>query len=217
MGVVVALAWFVWMPGYRPALREGERYGVDVSVHQGSIDWKRVAADDVSFAYVKATEGGDHVDGRFEENWEGAAHAGLDRGAYHFFTLCRSGEEQATNFLATVPDAAGALPAALDLELGGNCAQRPARSRVEREVGAFIQRVESATGQRVVMYVGDDWEEIYPTRSSTDRSLWFRRILRRPEVDTWWIWQFNFRARVDGIDGAADLNIMQGAPDSGQK
>ena len=67
LAAVAATITFVWFPRYRPSLRQGERYGVDVSHHQGSIDWARVAADDMSFAYVKATEGGDHVDRRFLE------------------------------------------------------------------------------------------------------------------------------------------------------
>jgi lysozyme len=61
--------WYGWLPRYRPDLREGESYGVDVSSHQGTIDWDRVAADDIEFAYVKATEGGDLVDARFDRNW----------------------------------------------------------------------------------------------------------------------------------------------------
>jgi len=53
LGVVAALAAFIWwvaLPQYRPGLRAGERYGVDVSSHQGEIDWQRVADDDIDFA-----------------------------------------------------------------------------------------------------------------------------------------------------------------------
>lgn len=85
--MVITLGVFVWFPDHRPALRVGERYGVDVSNHQGVIEWERVSADGISFAYIKATEGGDHVDAQFYANWRAAATAGLDRGAYHFFTF----------------------------------------------------------------------------------------------------------------------------------
>ena len=50
--------------------------GVDVSWHQGAIDWRALAADNVAFAYIKATEGGDWADPRFAENWRGATAAG---------------------------------------------------------------------------------------------------------------------------------------------
>lgn len=79
VGLAVAAAtawWFWWVPGWRPPLQDGERYGIDVSAHQGPIDWTAVRADGIEFAYVKATEGGDFVDDRFGANWDGAADAG---------------------------------------------------------------------------------------------------------------------------------------------
>ncbi len=214
LAVVVAAGlwvWLSWVPGYRP-LRDGERFGIDVSHHQGAIDWSRVAADGVGFAYVKATEGGDWVDPRFARNWAEAGEAGIDRGAYHFFTLCRPGAEQAENLLRTVPIEEAALPAAIDLELAGNCADRPDVATVDREVRAFLERVEDATGEPVVLYVGDDFEARYGLRDSLDRPVWHRRILLRPDVDGWWIWQIHGYGRIDGIEGAVDVNVMRPLP-----
>lgn len=200
-----------WFPHHRPDLRAGERYGVDVSNHQGAIDWEAVAADDVDFAYLKATEGGDHVDRRFAEGWPRARAAGIEVGAYHFFTLCRPGAEQAANFLATVPDDLD-LPPALDLELPGNCSARPPADAVRREVRAFVDAVEAATGETVVLYVLDDWEDRYPSLDlgdGVDRPRWHRRIgPLRPGGD-WWLWQYTGMAEVDGIDGPVDLNLMR--------
>ncbi len=122
--------WFVWMPGYRPALEHGERFGIDVSSHQGSIDWQRVARDGIDFVYIKASEGGDAADARFRANWDGATSAGIEPGAYHFFTLCRSGADQAANFLESVPADRHALAPAVDLEFDGNCSRRPGCVRV---------------------------------------------------------------------------------------
>lgn len=160
----VALLWFVWLPTHRPALRAGERYGVDVSSHQGEIDWNRVAGDDIDFAYIKATEGGDFTDDRFVANWDGAGRAGVDRGAYHFFTLCTPGDVQAAHFLSVVPEDGHALPPAVDLEIAGNCRERPNREEVQRELDQFVHIVGAATGQRVILYVGDDFEARYPVR-----------------------------------------------------
>lgn len=216
-GVVVVLIalglWgrYGWLPDHRPGLEAGERYGVDVSNHQGSIDWERVAADDMEFAYIKATEGGDWIDASFADNWQGAGAVGLDRGAYHFFTFCRPGDEQAANFLEVVPLDPDSLPPAIDLELAGNCADRPDREWMEREVGAFLDAVESATGHTVVLYVGDDFEAEYRGfRDELRRPIWHRRVLIRPEFDDWWIWQVQGHASVDGITGDADLNVMRG-------
>jgi lysozyme len=208
---VVAIAaslWTWWLPQHRPSLGAGERFGIDVSNHQGDIDWDRVARDDIHFAYIKATEGADWVDQRFATNWASAADAGVDRGAYHFFTLCRSGDEQAANFLRTVrPD--GELPPALDLELAGNCSRRPGEDSVTAEVGAFIEAVEAATGDEIVLYIGDDFEARYPIRNRLDRPLWHRRWYRRPNVEPWVVWQFTGMAHVERISGDVDLNVMR--------
>jgi lysozyme len=54
LGLVAALGW---LPGYRPALRPGERYGIDVASYQGRVNWPAVSRDGIRFAYIKATEG----------------------------------------------------------------------------------------------------------------------------------------------------------------
>ncbi|MGN6692934.1 MAG: GH25 family lysozyme [Aquihabitans sp.] len=208
--VVLAVTWFWYLPNHRSDPQAGERYGVDVSRHQKVIDWERVADDDIGFAYIKASEGGDLVDVRFAQNWKGAGDAGLDRGAYHYFTLCRPGDEQAANFLKTVPADEAELPPALDLEIAGNCSARPDADAVAKEVAAFIGAVEEATGQRMVLYIGDDWQERYPVAGREDRPRWARRMHRRPLTDDWWLWQFSGTSRVDGITGHTDLNVMKG-------
>lgn len=209
VAVLGAGFWFLFVPHWRPPLRAGERYGVDVSAHQGSIDWARVAGDEIEFAYVKASEGGDFTDTWFERNWEGAAAAGLDRGAYHFFTLCTPADAQAAHFLEVVPPDGAALAPAVDLEIAGNCRRRPPAPDVHREVDRFLEVVEAAWGRPMVLYVGDDWDRVYPTRDRLDRDLWHRRFLRRPDVERWTIWQLHGYARVEGIEGGVDLNVMR--------
>src|SRR3954469_13973606 len=105
--------------GWRPSELRYPYQGVDVSHHQGHIAWAKLPGQGVDFAYIKATEGADHVDRRFSINWRRAGAPGLRRGAYHFFTLCRSGRDQAAPFLLYVPFEAAALPPALDLEFPG--------------------------------------------------------------------------------------------------
>jgi lysozyme len=199
------LGRYVWLPRYRPSLRAGESYGVDVSHHQGPVDWPRVAGDGIAFAYVKATEGATHTDTRFAANWAGARDAGLRRGAYHFFTLCTPGADQARHFLATVPDL-GELPPAVDLELAGNCAARPPAADVAREVAAFLRPVEERAGRPVLRYVGADFADRYGVAFLGDRPAWVPRPLRRPGGG-WAVWQASAWARVAGIDGGVDLDV----------
>ena len=91
--------------------------GIDVSHYQGAIDWGAVRSGGVSFAYIKATEGADGVDDQFATNWQGAASAGVTRGAYHFYNFCKTGSEQADRFIATVPADASVMVASLGPDL----------------------------------------------------------------------------------------------------
>jgi lysozyme len=205
--VVGGGGWLLWLPVWRPALQAGERYGIDVSAHQGEIDWTAVAGDDIGFAYVKATEGSDFTDRRFRVNWTGAHRAGLRRGAYHFYSLCSSGEAQALHFLSVaVPDPA-ALPPAVDLELAGNCRSRPQPDELRRELRIFLTTVETAWHQQVLLYLGDDFEAEYSIRDHVDRSLWQPSFLRRPDGDNWVIWQVSGFSRVAGVSGRVDLDV----------
>ena len=207
---MVAGFWFLFVPNWRPPLHDGERYGIDVSNHQGEIDWQAVADDDIDFAYIKASEGGDFTDARFAANWRGADDAGLDRGAYHFFTLCRSGRDQARHFLSVAPPDPAALPPAVDLELAGNCGRRPSAAEVDAELRAFLagrrDRVGPARDPLRRRRLGGQVSRF--GRSSTVRSGTADSFVG-PNVDGWVIWQIHGYARVDGISGGVDLDIMR--------
>jgi lysozyme len=182
--------------------------GVDVSHHQGEIDWVSVRSHDLKFAYVKATEGGDFVDPLFERNWREAQAAGLVHGAYHFFSLCREPEMQAQNFLRTVPVDPSALPAVVDLEFGGNCSKRSAKAVVCHDVQTFVERVEAALGKAAIYYATDEFLSAYDG-CLPKRQLWVRAIAFAPSR-AWVVWQFANRARVPGIVGPVDLDVFGG-------
>ncbi|GGL29922.1 lysozyme [Phycicoccus endophyticus] len=206
----MALTWV--LPHHRPALHDGERYGIDVSAHQGEVDWSAVAGDGIEATYLKASEGATFVDDRFAQNWAGAQAAGLDVGAYHFFTLCKEGTAQAENLLTQLRGVDAddtALPPVVDLELSGNCSARPSTEVVATRLLDLVTAVEDETGQQVRLYVIDSYAERYPLPDElADRERWVRRILLRPSEDGWAWWQVSSRARVEGIDGPVDLDVV---------
>ncbi len=210
--VAAAVGRYVWLPTYRPGIHSGERYGIDVSNHQGRIDWNAVRRDGIRFAYIKATEGGDFIDAYFAANWAGAGSAGVDRGAYHYFTLCTPGATQAANFLRVLPlptsGGGYSVAPAVDLELAGNCKQRPDGAMVDRELTTFLTTVEAQTHTPTVLYVGEDFAERYPTASLQHRPRWRLRFLRRPHGG-WVVWQVDGLAHVNGVHGRVDLDVMR--------
>ncbi len=207
---VGALAVGLLFRFYRPPAERYPLRGIDVSHHQGAIDWTKVAGDEVAFAYLKASEGGGHRDRQFARNWREARAAGLAVGAYHFFTFCRPGADQAANFLAAVPAAPDALPPAVDLEFGGNCGRVPAGAAMRRELDAFLAPVERAAGKPAILYVTPEFLDVYRGHLPA-RGLWRRSLLRAPDdAAPWRLWQYHNRGRVDGIRGPVDLNVFDG-------
>ena len=208
--ILAAIAWPI-ATRWHPSDDLYPRQGIDVSHHQGVIDWSRLPAQGVDFAYIKASEGGDHRDIAFAANWTGAGRVGIARGAYHFFTLCRSGADQAANFIATVPVDPAALPPAVDLEYLGNCAAHVSVNAFHRELATFIQLVEARYGKRVILYTTQEFDTAYAIGARVDRSLWLRNLVLEPRFGTrpWTIWQASSFRRLDGIAGRVDWNAMR--------
>ena len=207
VGAGVAFYYFT----YSPDRTIHPLRGIDVSHHQGVIDWGRVAKSDVAFAILKATEGGDYVDETFARNLAGARAAGLVVGAYHFFTFCRPGAEQAANFLSVVPRNKAMLPPVVDIEFVGNCGARPTVADLQRELMAFLTPVEAAFGRPAIIYVVDaaaQYQAAIP-----NRPRWVRSLGRPPGNGDWLLWQYHNAGHVDGIESEVDLNVLRGGAD----
>lgn len=186
--------------------------GVDVSNHQGAIDWRTLAQDNVHFAYIKATEGETFRDDRFAINWTEAKAAGLYVGAYHFFTQCRAGIVQADNFLAVLPaKGARVLPPAVDLEHMGPCRKGPAVADVAGEARAFMDHVERQYGVRPIIYTTREFHDAYLRKVRGER-FWVRSLFRKPMFrrGDWVIWQHHHRGVKRGVNGPIDLNAFRG-------
>lgn len=207
----LAIAAWLYAINWRPSDSDYPRQGIDVSRHQGLIDWDRVAGASVDFAYIKATEGGDLRDWRFEENWRGAGRTGITRGAYHYFTLCAAGDVQADNFIAKVPADPRMLPPAVDLEFGGNCAERPTPATLITELMVFIRKVEEHYRRPVTLYLTREFDAGYRVSAQVPRKLWLRSLVWEPSwgARPWSMWQASSFRRVPGITGRVDWNVMR--------
>ncbi|HEU4558272.1 MAG TPA: GH25 family lysozyme [Longimicrobium sp.] len=194
-----------------PAWTEFPVRGVDISHHNGRVDWTRVRAAGYQFAYLKATEGATFRDSTYLRNRDAARRAGFVTGPYHFFTLCTPGRAQAQNLLSAQPGDAGAsLPPGVDLEFGGNCGARPPRDSVLAEVGRFLAVIDSAYGRPAVLYVTREFHAAY-LQGGADHPLWVRSVFTRPRFGREWVfWQYAATARVPGARGRTDLNVFRG-------
>lgn len=211
LGAALAFAAYLYAGHWHPSDSRFPAQGIDVSHHQGAIDWRRLPEQGVDFAYIKASEGRDHRDRTFTANWTGARRAGIARGAYHFFTLCRPGADQAANFIAAVPAEPDALPPAVDLEYMGNCSRPVTSDRFHAELAAYISAVEAHYRKPVLLYLTAEFDRAYQVSARVDRPLWLRALIRQPGFGArpWLYWQVSNFRRLDGIEGRVDWNVRR--------
>jgi lysozyme len=200
-----------------PSRAEYPVRGVDVSAYQGEINWPVLAAQDIDFAFIKATEGSSFVDPRFQANWAGARDAGLVVGAYHFFSFESGGDTQAQNMMSTVPVAPDALPPVVDVELYGAFRHSPPdRSAVDRELSILLAALEAHYRVKPILYATGDSYRRYLSGAYADHPIWIRSVYGPPNLDDgreWTFWQYSARARLDGYRGEErfiDLNVFRG-------
>lgn len=209
--LLLAFGAYLYAGHWHPSDRSFPTQGIDVSHHQGAIDWSLLPAQGVDFAYIKASEGGDHRDRAFAANWSGARRAGIARGAYHFFTLCRPGADQAANFIAAVPAEPDSLPPAVDLEYMGNCSRPVTAGQFHAELDAYIRAVEAHYRKPVLLYLTAEFDRAYGVSARIDRPLWLRSLVRKPRFGArpWHYWQVSNFRRLEGIEGRVDWNVAR--------
>jgi lysozyme len=193
-------------------------HGIDISKYQGDVDWFRVRGSGTAFAFIKATEGGDHADDRFLDNWRAAAQAGMPRGAYHYYYFCRTAAEQASWFISHVPQDRGALPPVLDVEWNHRsrtCPLRPDAGAVRSEMRVFLKTVGRYYGKRPMIYTTVDFYQDNQLWLIQDYEFWLRSVAGHPSDvypgQNWRFWQYTGTGVVPGIDGQTDINVFAGS------
>ncbi|WP_341486541.1 GH25 family lysozyme [Pararhizobium sp. A13] len=192
-------------------------HGVDISRWQGEIDWARLRSQGANFAYIKATDGGDHLDPMFRKNWKRAKEAGLKRGAYHFFYWCRTAGEQADWFIRNVPRDPQALPPVIDVEYNGesSCKRRISRAKVLEKMQVFMDKLERHYGQRPVIYTAPDFYRDNLDGEFPNHPFWLRSVAAHPSKvypgRKWLFWQYSGSGLSHGVEGRIDLNVFHGS------
>ncbi len=192
-------------------------HGVDVSRWQGNIDWPKLRTQGANFVWIKATDGGDHLDPMFRRNWNAAALAGVPRGAYHFFYWCRTASSQADWFIRNVPKTKGALPPVLDVEWNhlSECKKRPSREQVLEKMQVFMDRLEKHYGQRPIIYTAPDFYRDNLKGAFPNHPFWLRSVAAHPSKvypgRDWVFWQYSGSGLSHGVDERIDLNVFVGS------
>jgi lysozyme len=200
----------------RVSPRQFAVHGVDVSRWQGNINWSVLRRNGANFAYIKATDGGDHLDPMFRRNWNAAAEAGVKRGAYHFFYWCRPAAHQAAWFIRNVPRDANALPPVIDVEWtrSRTCPRHPSQASVLKKMNTFMNMLEAHYGQRPIIYTAPDFYEDNLQGAFPNHPFWLRAVAEHPSRvypgRRWVFWQYSGTGLSKGVGEKIDLNVFNG-------
>ncbi len=201
-----------------PVLSDGSYYfGIDVSKWNREINWKKVAAEGVTYAIIRCGYRGSQTgalveDPYFKKNIEGALSEGIKVGLY-FFTQATSkveAVEEASMVLALCRGYELQYPIFIDTESAGGDGRADGLNRVNRTevVTAFCQTIANS-GYTAGVYASKNW---YNTKLSSNElngyAIWLAQYIDTPSyLGTYHMWQYTSKGTIDGISGKVDLNL----------
>lgn len=214
--VISAFFLYKW---YRsePNTFESEKYyvkGVDVSHHNPILNWEEALNQNITFAYLKATEGNTHIDRNYPYNYDLAKKANIKVGAYHFYTFGLSGIEQANHFIKTAQCKSGDLIPAIDVEHSkANLYSKDKAflSIVIEELKELENALYEYYGVHPLIYTNKDCYKLYIKENFPNNLLWISDLHKEPDKDikNWRIWQFSHKGELPGMIGDIDLNYYR--------
>lgn len=193
--------------------------GIDVSRHQKNIDWEKVAADNVQFVYIKATEGATYQDPMFRKNIEGAQKVGLLVGVYHYFRMTSSPEEQFENFKKAMKGYKMDLVPMIDVEPSEKEMVGKSVKDLQKNLNKFIALIKAEYGVPPMIYGTQRSYNTYCAPKYNKYHLYIGRYGKNsPDIigeGTYTIWQYTENGKVNGI--TEDVDICKFNPKYGIK
>ena len=194
-----------------------EIHGIDISHHQGKIDWQELKdhgmIDEfpVRFVMIKATEGATKVDENFEDNFYQAREYGFTRGAYHFYSVHSSAKAQAAFFMQKVKLENGDLPPVLDVE---HKPKNQTDDEFKQSILQWLEIIETHYGVKPIIYTYYKFKMQYLSDPVFDDYPYWIAHYYVDQVEyegKWKFWQHTDVGRLPGIKGNVDFNIYNGS------
>lgn len=190
--------------------------GIDVSKHNGNIDWNAVKNSGVSFVIIRCGYRGSATgvlveDPMFRSNIKGAKAAGLKVGVYFFCQAVSEAEavEEASMAVSLVSGYGLDMPIFLDVESAGGRGDQISKETRTAVCKAFCQTVQNS-GYSAGIYANKTWfNEKINVSSLTSYKIWLAQYASAPTYTTtrYDMWQYSSKGRISGISGNVDLDI----------
>ncbi|MBQ7691521.1 MAG: glycoside hydrolase family 25 protein [Muribaculaceae bacterium] len=180
--------------------------GIDISSHQGNIDWDKVASDPyIRFVYIKATEGATYQSEHYSRNVRGAHRHGILVGSYHYVTSTSPIDAQAQNFTSQATKQTQDLIPMIDVEDRGAWS----RSQLIDSVAKLASLLERHYGRKPMIYSTIDFYNKNLAPHFNKYPLYIGRYSSQAPAINWegryTVWQFTENGIIPGIDAYVDL------------
>ncbi len=186
-------------------------HGIDLSRYQGDVFWETVGENTkMAYVYLKATEGGDRIDPKFERNIELAHRHGLKVGSYHFFRPKTPLKKQLDNFTAQCLPGEQDLIPMIDVETTGGM---PSNQFCD-SLMTFLWMVEKHYKQKPLVYTFRNFYNWHLQGRLNDYKLMVAMYLDEEPVladeRDITMWQYTSKGRIVGINGYVDKSRFMG-------
>lgn len=185
-------------------------HGIDLSHYQGDVFWEAVGNTKMAYVYLKATEGGDRIDSKYQQNIDLAHRYGLKVGSYHFYRPLIPQQTQLDNFRAQCrPEDQDLLPM-VDIET---------RSGLSKEefldsLFVFLHLMEKTYRQKPLLYTGANFYDANLLGLISDYKVMIAQYTQREPVLKddldFLLWQYTGKGHLDGINGYVDKSRFMG-------
>jgi lysozyme len=187
----------------------GNPWGIDISHYQSDIDWNTLQIEKPHFMFIKASEGIDLKDHKYDVYYSEAKKIGIPVGSYHFFSYKSSGKDQAENFLSVAQHQTGDLLPVLDAEYIRKMPKD--RQKITEELTNFVNTVYERLGFYPIIYCSYRYCQTYLTEAIQKKcKLWIVDYKNKPNGN-WTLWQATNKFKLSSIKGHVDLNIFNGS------
>lgn len=202
-------------PNYNPYLQCEDTcdhvHGIDLSHYQGEVFWETVGQNTkTAYVYLKATEGGDRIDERYEKNIDLAHRYGLKVGSYHFFRPKSPLHLQLQNFMTQCRPGEQDLIPMIDIETTGGL---PTDVFCD-SLFTFLAMVEKAYRQAPLIYTYRNFYNKHLLGKLDDYKLMIAMYTpEEPVLDDRrdiTMWQYTSKGRIVGVSGYVDKSRFMG-------
>lgn len=189
----------------------GQVIGIDISHHQGDIDWSKVSSWDgnpIQFIYMKATEGETYQDPKYKTYMREAQRLNIPIGTYHYFRTTSDPKGQFQNFMKTIDKNKQDLVPMVDVEDIKNWNSKT----FHKNLKLFLKLIEDEFGKKPIIYTVNSFYNHHLSNRYDEYEFLIGRYGKNSpnmrDKKKWFAWQFSETGKVKGIPKPVDIDVL---------